>query len=843
MSELKNRIELLFENFTRNIFRNRLKYLFFMFALIGVMISFVPKLTVDTSTEAMLHEKDLSLIKYNEYREQFGRTDLVTVLVEAPDIFDLKFLRKLKTFHEDLEKNVPFLNKVTSLITVRNTHEEDETLYVDDLMKDFEKKDLAQIKERALGNPFYKNYILTSDKKSTAVMLETVASVQDETETTMASADISEGDGFEDDGFEDDGFEDDTAEGEGSFHYISSKEKAVVNKAVFEIVKKYQADDFKLTFSGGAVVVDVFNATTAADTKTSVKLMILVIMIFLFVLFRRISGVILPLVIVNLSMVSTLGLMAYTNTPISIMTNLLPGFIVAVGIAGSVHALTIFYLKFQEGESKEDAICSAMGHSGLAIAMTSFTTAAGLLSFSIADIATIADMGYFAATGVMLALLYTIILLPAFISIIPIVRKTENKTKDSSERMNRVLLWFAKYSIKYPVHIVAVCAVLFVISLYYISQLQFSSLILDYFPDSHPVKIDLKYLESKLDGSIAFEVIIDTGKENGLHDPEILNSIERLTEKISKIKNDDIFVGKIVTINDIIKETNQALHGNKKEFYSIPQDRATIAQELLLFENGGTEDLEKICDSMFSKTRFSVRSRWADSVDYEVFVDELYEMFNQEFEGKAEITVTGLSAIMARTIPAALHSMFKSYIIALVIITVLMLILVGDLKLGLLSMNPNLLPIFMVMGLISCVGLDLDMNTLFIGSIALGLVVDDTIHFMYNFKKYYDITGSPEKAIRETLLGTGRAMLITSIVLTLNFFVMMTASLNHSIKFGFFTGIAIIFALFADFLLAPALMMLATKKKSTKNNQLQMELDKQRIDEEIGTVSELRNVG
>lgn len=826
MSELKNKIEQYFEHFTRNIFHHRLKYLFVMFAFIGLLFSFVPGLTVDTSTEAMLHESDPSLIRYNEYRDQFGRTDVVTVLVEAPDMFDPVFLKKIKTLHEDLEQNVPHLNKVTSIINVRNTYEEDGTLYVDDLMKDFETQDLAEIKKRALENPFYKNYILSSDKKSTAIMLETVASVQDITADDTAAGDD----------FGDDDFDDDTA-GDGTYHYISADEKAVVNAAVFEVIKKYQSDDFKLTFSGGSVVVDVFNTTTGGDTKTSVKIMTGVIILFLFILFRRISGVILPLVIVNASMISTLGLMAYTNTPISIMTNLLPGFLVAVGIAASVHVLAIFYRQFNEGVSKEDAIAYAMGHSGLAIVMTSSTTAAGLLSFSIADIATISDMGFFAAAGVMLALLYTIILLPAFISLIPVVRKEKKKKEKYSGRMSRILLWFADVSIKYPKQIIGVCIVFFLISVYFIFQLQFSSFVLDYFPDSHPVKLDLQYLESKFEGSIAFEALIDTGEENGLHNPEILNSIERLTKKISTIKRDEIYVGKIITINDIIKETNQALHENKKEYYSIPQSRELIAQELLLFENGGTEDLEKICDSQFSKTRFSIRLKWADSVAYDRFLDELHDLFNTEFKGKAEVTITGLSAVMGRTIPAALHSMFRSYMIALVVITVLMLILVGDLKLGLLSMNPNLLPIFMVMGLISLVGLDLDLNTLFIGSIALGLVVDDTIHFMYNFKKYYDITGSPATAIRETLLGTGRAMLITSIVLTLNFFVMMTATLNHSIKFGFFTGIAIILAVISDFLFAPALMMLATKDKAEKETD-----EHHIIEERCREMTEVRKV-
>jgi hypothetical protein len=128
-------------------------------------------------------------------------------------------------------------------------------------------------------------------------------------------------------------------------------------------------------------------------------------------------------------------------------------------------------------------------------------------------------------------------------------------------------------------------------------------------------------------------------------------------------------------------------------------------------------------------------------------------------------------------------------------------------------MCPNLLPLFMVFGLISLMGIKLDINTLFIGSLAIGLVVDDTIHFMYNFRKYFIKTGNARKALRETFLGTGRALLITTIVLSMNFFVLVLSTLNHSIKFGFFTGVAIIFALLADFFLSPALLFLLTRNQ------------------------------
>jgi predicted RND superfamily exporter protein len=270
-------------------------------------------------------------------------------------------------------------------------------------------------------------------------------------------------------------------------------------------------------------------------------------------------------------------------------------------------------------------------------------------------------------------------------------------------------------------------------------------------------------------------------------------------------------VGKVFSINDILKETNQALHGNDAAYYTIPQDRKTIAQELLLFENSGSDDLERIVDSRFSRTRITIKVPWVDLVIIDRFVKEVRAQFKKEFPPDIDVAITGLTPIMGKTITEAMHSMARSYVVAFIVISILMVVLVGDLKLGLLSMIPNLLPIVVVIGIMGMAKVPMDMTALMIGSIAIGLVVDDTMHFMYNFRKYFYMTGDAIQAVESTLLGTGRAMLFTSIILSSSFFILMTATLRNSITFGFYTGLAIVLALLADFLIAPALMTLVTR--------------------------------
>ena len=174
--------------------------------------------------------------------------------------------------------------------------------------------------------------------------------------------------------------------------------------------------------------------------------------------------------------------------------------------------------------------------------------------------------------------------------------------------------------------------------------------------------------------------------------------------------------------------------------------------------------------------------------------------------------MTGLAAIIVSTLTAIIQSMAKSYLIAGSVITMLMILLIGNVRLGLSSMAPNFLPIVLGLGLMKLAGIPLDYSTIMVGGIAIGLAVDDTVHFMHNFRRYFDQCGDAREAVRRTLTTSGRAMLFTTIILGAGFFILLTAELNSTVNFGIITGFTICMALLADFLLAPAMMVLLTKK-------------------------------
>ena len=806
--DTKAKIEQQFENLAHVLYRNPLKTLFLIFVLIGALASQIPKITVDTSSEGMLHQDDPGLLEYNAYRDQFGGSTIILIGIKSPKIFTPEFFEYLENFHEDLENEVPFLNKVTSLVNIRNTRGEGDTLYADGLIQDWKNKsiNIDKLKELALNNTLYQNSMISEDGNLVAILIETDASVTDDMDD---QEDILSG-------FAEDGTSNEAPESKK--RYFSEKDNEAVISAIDRVIARYQNKQAAVALTGRPVAMNTFNICLKKDMRLQLLVAIFLVAIFLKLLFNRLSGLILPFVPVFSALLSTLGMMALFDKPITLFSAILPSFLMAVGVAASIHILAIFYRHFHQDGSKDASIVYAFGHSGLALVLTSLTTAAGLLSFSFSELSALGAMGIYSAAGVMFALFYTFTMLPAIIALVPLKRIKTVRMNKRVVLMDNVLLFFADFSTSHPRKILMVSALIFIVSAAGVYMMKFSHNMLKYFPDSMSIKQDTEMIDKELKGTLVLRVVADTKKENGLYEPEVLNNIEKFIHNIEKIKDRELFVGKVISINNILKETNKALHGNDPAYYSIPQDRKMIAQEFLLFENTGSDDLEEIVDTQFSKTNITVKIPFIDYAIISDFLSRLTDEFNRVFQGSADITITGIPALMGRTIPLAQKSMAVSYAIALVVISFMMIFLLGSLRFGLLSMIPNLFPIMVIMGFMGYAGVPIDLSALMIGSIAIGLVVDDTMHFMYNFQKYYALSGNVKHAVRETMLGTGRAMLITSLVLSSFFFSVMLGSLKNSSIFGFYTGQVILIALLADFILLPALLTaaLGSKKESRK---------------------------
>ena len=482
-------------------------------------------------------------------------------------------------------------------------------------------------------------------------------------------------------------------------------------------------------------MVDHLGRAVAHDMQRFTGLALLAIAGLLFALFRRVAAVILPLLVVILSLVATLALMGVMGTPISLPTQILPSFLLAVGVGDSVHVLAIFYQRLRAGDDKEQAVAGALAHSGLAITVTSLTTAGGLFSFLTAQIAPVADLGVFGPVGVMMALVFTILLLPSLIAVFP-MRAPREARSGRPAFTQRVLVRIGEFSARHAVAVLLVWTGITALSVFGALQVRFAHDPMSWFPKDDPFRVANEFVNERLNGTMFLEVVVDTGRENGLHDPELLHRLDELRRFAMGFQKGEVFVGKTVSPADVLKEIHQALNENRREFYAIPDDRELIAQEFLLFESAGSDDLEKLVDSRFSQGRMTLKFPFLDAIQYGPYLDVLEARFREVLGDRAEPHFTGLLMMAGRTIEAVIYSLAASYVTSFLVIAPLMILMIGSIRLGLLSMLPNLVPVVVTLGLMGWLGMPLDAFTLLIGSIALGLAVDDTTHFLHGFRAY-----------------------------------------------------------------------------------------------------------
>lgn len=817
------RAEERFEHFSNFIYENKFKILLSIIVMIVALASNIPKITIDTSTEGFLYEDDPQILAYNDFRDQFGRDEKVIIAIKTKDVFDSVFLKTLFDLHDEIEQNVPFIEDISSLKNARKTTGNENELIVEDLFEEgipADVKQLESLKQFTLSNPIYENLYISEDGTFTTLIITTQTYTSIGIETQSVSELLESG--FDDDaGFGDDLLnEADSADASGkaidsamqSREFINVTETNQLIKTVEDILQKYQNDEMSIYIAGSPIVTKNLQSSLISDMSTFILYVIITIALLLLVMFKRLSGILLPLLVVVLTLVSTVGSMALTGTPITAMTQILPSLLLAVGVGASVHLLTMFYKKYDEVKDKKSAIAYALGHSGLAIFMTSVTTAMSLAAFSFSDIAPVANLGFFAALGVSYQLILTLIFLPALISLLPI-KARQHSIDEKPMLLDRFVHGLGVASITYPKTIVSIGAIIIVISLGLASTMQFSHNPLHWFAADNEVRINTEIIDKELKGSITIEVVLDTQKENGVYEPQFLNTIEEVTEKIYTFKGENYFIGKIVSINDVLKEINKALNENQQSEYKIPQDKELIAQEFLLFENSGSDDLEDIVDSRFSKTRLSIKAPWVNSVEYVELMDELEILLKDSFKDTATVSITGTLPILSDTITKSIARSIESYIIAFAVIALLMILLLGSFKMGMLSMFPNLAPIMFGIALMVALDFPLDMFTILIGAIAIGMVVDDTIHFMHNFSRYHKQTGDVDEAILLTVNSTGRAIFITSIVLSSGFFVFMFASMTNLYNFGLITGSVVLMAMLADLILIGAILKLVIKPR------------------------------
>jgi predicted RND superfamily exporter protein len=792
----------------------RFRNLFLALIVLGVgLLSYnIPKLSIATSLESSFKGHNKAIQEYQEFRDLFGRDDKIVILINSENIFSTHFLTRLKEFHEDLENTLPMVSEVDSLINAKYIEGHDGTLQVNNFMDELPqtKEQAESLRQRALEYPLYRNTYLSQNGDAIIMVIKTQA-VSALTEDGKRIR--NHGRGF---------MKGEELDAEKPLKSISQVENIAVLGIIETVIKQYNAENFSIVFSGTPAY------QYHVEPKIRMSLIYMSIMVltltffFMAVLFGRVSGIFLPQFVVIMSLGATIGLMALAGVPFTLTSSMLPSIILSVGLTAPIHFMVVFF-KYQKRVGRLRAIIRTLGHSGLPIIMTSMTTIIGLLSFSFTEIAPVAHLGVFSAIGIGICLLLTLVFLPCMLSLLKVLPGKEREKLYEDSIYNRMLIWMGRTGIRHAHDIYILSFIMFIILLPGFFKFNFSHNMLHYFDEEERFFMETRLIEDETSGFRALEVVIDTGQEKGILDYSFLNNLEQLKDYAFEQNNISgrPYTGKITSILDVVKETNQAWHNDDPAHYTVPQDNYLIERQLTEFKQVDPEYLGKFTDPDFSLARFTAMMYWQDAAMDVDFVKQLKEYATGLFGRNARVVATGAVSIGSRVIDSMMGNLVTGYFTAFFIITIFMIIAVGDLKLGLVAMIPNLYPIFAGLGLMGLMGIPLNTYNLIGGSIVIGVAVDDTIHFFHNFRNYYEETGDVETAVVETLRSAGRALITTTLILVSCFWLRMFSSLKVISDFGLIVGFSLLVAFLADVMLAPALLnyMYGDKnKKQEKSN-------------------------
>lgn len=579
-----------------------------------------------------------------------------------------------------------------------------------------------------------------------------------------------------------------------------------VYKEVGRIAAKYESDDFRISLSGMPALTGSLRDLILSEFRMLFALAMLTFVIVMLVLFRHPVGVVSPLLVVAFSGIWTFGLMASFDMPMTMLTNIMPSFIICIGMGDSVHTLSVYRDTRKAGVANHEAIIHAIATTGTPIVFTTLTTIMGLLSFNVGTIDAVAELGNAGAFGVAMALLHTLVTLPLLLTLnkTSLLGVKEGTEPDLIDRFVVACSAISKRHRRGTLAAALVCAIVAGIG---VSQIRVWHDPLSWIPETDYTKETFGVVDRELGGSSNVQLLIET--KTGIKDIALIQGLERLEKHILAFEHPGPYeeaVCGVTSVLDFVRETNRALHGGDQAHYRIPETQKELSDILFLFESASPSQLRLMASTDLLTTQMTIRLKWMEATSYRPFTEHLERGIEEHIAGVANIRPTGIAYTMLTTVSSLISNVLRSFGVAVLVITLFMIVLLRELRLGLIAMVPNLLPIVLVAGFMGFADIRIDMANLLIASIAIGIAVDDTIHFLHRYRVHMSTFGKVEAAIQDSVSHAGRAMAGTTVILGLGFSVYYASVMKNLQNFGLLIALTVVLALLVDLIFGPALI-------------------------------------
>ena len=703
----------------------------------------LPNLSFKTSIYDLQVEDLPETAQYNSFRKTFGSDEIIRVVIKCDNVFDSITFRKVEQL-ADTAAAIEGVRRVISLPGVKKA--------VDVSGKWSMEKFSTLISPVDL---FQKNLIST-DRKTTALTL------------------ILKNDADPDN--------------------------------VIQRVRQMLADgppDLMLYQIGMPLVSEALASYTQKDFFRLPPLTFLLIAIILLFLFRRAQYILLPLASVGLALVWTFGFMTYLRIPLSMLTMIVPVFLVAVGTAYCLHIVSEYLTCQREATSSAEAVTRTYANIALPTCLAVLTTAVGLGSLLVNRISAIQEFAIFSCFGILSTLIIVMTFLPAALSFIPLPIKGQKTRIDTTPFFNRFIDKIADLNLSHQKIVLPVIGVVVLICLIGIFRIRVETNPVGYLRDGTPVKNNFNDIYQKLSGSFPINVVMGQSEADYFEDSQHLADIARMQEFLVTLPG----VDKTLSFADYLKLVNYVLNRFEPKYYTLPVE----AFEVRMLMNNyttilGEDMLTRFTNSDFSKTNILLLTHISSSREFLHIRERTMAFAEQHFSKDLNWEVTGLGMVIAASSHQLTIGQIKSLSITMILVFGIMFILFLSVKVGLIAIIPNLFPIIINFGIMGWLGIELSMVTSLIASIAIGLAVDDTIHYLARYNQEFRKDLDDERAIRDTLHHVGRPIIFTTITICVGFSVLVFSSFKPTAIFGVMMVITSLSALVGDLILLPSLM-------------------------------------
>jgi predicted RND superfamily exporter protein len=729
-------------------------------AITAVAAVQIPHVHFNNAIETWFVEGDASLRNHQRLLDTFGSDTIIVVGIEAPDVFAPDLLAKIDRATRAIEttRNVEKVFSLTSVEAI--TGKPDDLIEVSHLVEfPLDDASLRSIRDRALTDDLYVGNVVSADGSFTAIVVR-------------------------------------LEHHPGGFDY-----KIDAVKDVRAILEREVGDGYYL--AGGPAFDEQFFYQSEADSIRMMFLMLALLVVILWMLLRTVWGVVLPIVTVSVAILWTIAAMVLTGVRINIITTMLPPLLLAVGVADVTHMLVEYQNRCRAGVAKMPALRGSFEELFGPLFVTACTTALGMLSLTVSRIEAIREFGIFAAAGVVFAFLLTVTFVPVVLSYRPAPPAGAPNPRRNRFISTRALEALHRFNMARSHTILAVWVAVLAVAIGLATRVSAESSFLKIFKESAKVRQDTERIQDELGGTVTIDVMIDTGRPDGVKDPAVLQRLAAL-EEFLKSQPD---VSTALSVAGYFKSMRRAFHGNDPSEHRLPVTREEAAQYLLLYEMDAPDgEIGDFVTLDYSQARVTARANMKSSNSAAALAQATEEYIKKNFPPGLKGTVSGLLVMYADLEEYIRNSLIQGFSVALLSIFVVFCLQMRSVGLGTIMMIANCMPIVITLAVMGLFGIHLDSMTAMVASVAIGLADDDSIHFMSRVRSKLDAGIAVTTALRDAVVEVGRALVYSGLALCAGFAVMLTASFLVAIYFGLLVMLTIIISLAADLVLLPVML-------------------------------------